>query len=99
MKYYLSAITGKVITEKDLKVFDIIYGDISKENRWLAGVPWNALDEYIDPPSIVEMLKRDSWATAVTRYMELYPDVEYNRACRAVAIMKKDISRFKNKEE
>lgn len=89
MNYYLSTITQKVITDKDLKVLESIYGNI----------PFDLLDQYSEPPSIIEMLKRNSWQAAITRYMEMYPNVEYNRACRAVAIMKKDITRFSKKEE
>lgn len=93
MHYYISSLTNKIVTDKDLKVVEYICGDISIAKQYLNEYPEDT------PPSVIEILKHDSWPAAITRYMELHPNADYNSACRAVAIMKKDIARFGKKEE
>ena len=67
MQYYKSTITGKILTQHDLDIFDDIYGENSA---------WNAIGtgsiEKIDPPSVIDCIKNSSSeVVAVRRYREI----------------------------
>lgn len=92
--YYRSDMTGKIVTDKQLKILDRIWGDGFASNHIENGllIPCEA-------PSVVELLKQNNFHLALARYREIHPEETFEQSVKIVKWMSKDVRRNSAKVE
>lgn len=92
--YYRSDMTGKIVTDKQLKILDRIWGDGFASNLIVNGllIPCEA-------PSVVELLKQGNFHLALARYREIHPKETFEQSVKIVKWMSKDVRRNSAKVE
>lgn len=89
MQYYKSNSTGRIFTQNDINILDEIYGE---------DTVWNAIGtgpiEKIEPPSVIDCLKKSRFHIAVIRYREIN-NVDLNEATAQVREIQKKLNKAK----
>lgn len=66
MQYYKSNTTGRIFTQNDVNVLNDIYGETGVNKLIESG-----LLEKIEPPSVIDCLKKSRFSVAAMRYREI----------------------------
>ena len=92
MKYYVSKYTGKLFTEKFVKLIDDVYGPGSFEYDISIG---NLVQ--VDPPSLADCITKGNEQLSTYRYREIYPGTSWEDARKAIKIFKRDMAKLYKK--
>lgn len=66
MQYYKSNTTGRILTQTDINLLSEVYGEAGVENLIESGSI-----EKIEPPSVIDCLKKSRFSVAAMRYREI----------------------------
>lgn len=89
MQYYKSNTTGRIFTQNDVNVLNDIYGEAGVNKLIESGS-----FEKIEPPSVIECLKKSRFHIAVARYREIN-NVDLNEATTQVREIQKKLNKVK----
>lgn len=89
MQYYKSNVTGRIFTQNDVNVLNDIYGEAGVNKLIESGS-----FEKIEPPSVIECLKKSRFHIAVARYREIN-NVDLNEATTQVREIQKKLNKVK----
>lgn len=89
--YYISNVTGNIISDGMIRVLDYVYG----ENGVSDAVKFGTI-RAIDDPSVIDCIRHGTGTTALIRYRELH-QCTLREARNGVDQIKKDMKRFADK--
>lgn len=89
MQYYKSNITGRIFTQNDVNALNDIYGEVGVKNLIESGSI-----EKIEPPSVIDCLKKSRFHIAVIRYREIN-NVDLNEATTQAREIQKKLNKSK----
>ena len=91
MNYYRAALSGKIFSERQLRILDDIFGDGSFEG-W---VHLGAL-VHVEDISVIDFLKSNDRAHAAILYRDIH-DCSLATAAEQVRLIEADMARFSKK--
>lgn len=89
MQYYKSNTTGRIFTQNDMNLLNDIYGETGVNKLIESGSL-----EKIEPPSVIDCLKKSRFHIAVARYQEIN-NVDLNEATAQVREIQKKLNKAK----
>lgn len=90
MRYYMSKHTGKLFTERQIKIVNDIYGKDELKDclETKSIIP-------VEAPTVIDFLESENLKGAISRYEEIH-DCELTEAYNMVKRIERDMERFKN---
>lgn len=90
MNYFRSRITGKIITEKNLRSLYDIYG--KGEGNVVDSYIMKEIVEPIDPPCFEDCLHSGNDGVAIVRFRELNPESSFEEAKKAIMDLRREFN-------